>query len=125
MAYITPLDLTALRRHQIVAFHPPQLPRARWIMRIVGLPGESLMIATNGLAIDDATMIAALPPGAQVSSEWIPPQMALVTTQRQWVLGPREVFVIGDNLSTANDSRYWGPLDVSNIIGVVTLARKR
>jgi type IV secretory pathway protease TraF len=38
---------------------------------------------------------------------------------KEWRLLDDEIFVVGDNLATANDSRYWGPLKVRAIIGVV------
>ena len=37
--------------------------------------------------------------------------------QRSFVLGPSEYFLLGDNSSKSADSRLWGPIQASAIIG--------
>ena len=36
-------------------------------------------------------------------------------------LGPHQLWVMGDNRNDSNDSRYWGPLDDSRVIGKASL----
>ena len=36
-------------------------------------------------------------------------------------LGPDQLWVMGDNRNDSNDSRYWGPLDRSRVIGKASL----
>jgi signal peptidase I len=87
-------------------------------MRIVGLPGEQVEIKSNSLSINGAVVTDERMPRALRSGKWLTPLLDQYPTPHRWVLGSDEVFVVGDNLANANDSRFWGPLKVTGIIGV-------
>ncbi len=110
-----------LRRYQIVMFlaPPPFFPNEKWVMRVVGLPGEHLELATNGIRINASEIAVHALPTALRNRPWLTPRMLEGSAQRQWTLSSNEVFVVGDNLGAANDSRLWGPLDISKILGVL------
>ena len=88
-------------------------------MRVVGLPGERVEIGPNSFQINGSDMAEADIPAALRSKQWLTAQSFESSGRRQWALGPDEVFVVGDNLGAANDSRFWGALNTSNVIGVV------
>lgn len=102
------------KRWDVVAFEPPMFTNQLWVMRVVGLPGESVLITNDTLSING------------VSSD-IPRHMTNVTYVGMGGFGvgapfkiPKDsYFVLGDNSKNANDSRYWGALHGSNIIGRV------
>jgi signal peptidase I len=108
-----------LRRYDILVFRSPLHTDTKWAMRVVGLPGEQLELGTNSLAIDGAELGETNLPSALQNKRWLTPQVLEVSVQRRWTLAPNELFVVGDNLGAANDSRFWGPLSLSNVVGVV------
>jgi signal peptidase I len=115
------LKRDALRRYQIILFRSPLpiIPNEKWVMRVIGLPGEQVEIRTNSFLINGSDPADNELPAVLRKKQWLPAQVLKSSRQRQWSLGPGEVFVVGDNLGAAHDSRLWGPLSFSNVIGVV------
>jgi signal peptidase I len=110
-------------RFQIVLFKSQtQDPAAdAWAMRVVGLPGETVRVDTNSLQIEGAAIERYNPPAVLRDRHWLTGQTADVAKRREWLLGRDELFVVGDNLDRANDSRVWGPLKLSDMIGVAEM----
>ena len=111
------------RRWDVVAYHATATEV--FCKRIVGLPGETLTFDGNGGITVDGVAAAMPPvlagrchavptyaaPGGQRYADGVPIR-----------LGPRQVFLIGDNVNQSYDSRMMGPADVSALIGVADLA---
>jgi signal peptidase I len=91
-------------RGDIVIFRFPLDPERRFIKRIIGLPGEYVVIHDGQVTIDgiplDEPYIAA------------PPRYS-----GEWDIQPGQVFVLGDNRNNSSDSQTWGPLPLSQLIG--------
>lgn len=115
-----------LKRYQVVVFRSPQhvVPTGIWIMRVFGLPGEQVDIDTNSIRINDSIIMPDGMPKPFRDKQWLSTQSFESSGRRQWRLGQDEIFVVGDNLSTANDSRFWGPLHLSNVISIVVSKAK-
>jgi len=114
-----------IQRYDLIVFRSPIDTQAKWIMRVVGLPGESIAISTNTLLINGVELPMDSMPTALRQKSWLTRQLQESSTPRQWNLTSEEVFVVGDNLDNVNDSRYWGPLKLSMITGVVLNVRAR
>jgi signal peptidase I len=111
----------APNRFDIVIFHLPVHPETFSVSRIVGLPGETIQVRGTNLYIFSAalTNVFSLKPflGTNYISETLPElQTGVVKSVR---VPTNAVFVIGDNASYALDSRNWGALPISQIIGRV------
>jgi signal peptidase I len=84
------------------------------IKRVAGLPGETVQMQDNALYVNGTRV--------ELPGETIPPDPAADDPGSYGVsnplkLGPDELFVLGDNRSVSEDSRYWGPLKRDRIIG--------
>lgn len=97
-------------RGEIVVFRSPTDNSTFFIKRIIGLPGDHLVIQNGYVFINDR----------QLNEEYLNSNLKTFGDQ-DLVLGEREYFVLGDNRSFSFDSRNWGPLDRNHITGVVRL----
>ena len=94
-------------RSEVVVFRYPKDPSKFFIKRIIGLPGETLRLKDNEVALKDAA-----------TGEWREieePYLASGEATSLWAsqevtLAPDEYFVLGDNRAVSSDSRYWGAL---------------
>lgn len=85
--------------------------RARFIVkRIVGLPGETVQATRGVVVINNVRKLPEryLSDSAHLSAKFPP-----------IVLGSDEYYVLGDNRDSSRDSRFFGPVPRSSILGVV------
>lgn len=98
-----------IQRGDIVVFKPPASVQTEdnipFIKRVIGLPGETISINKGTVYID----------GEPLNEPYIFEKPAW--DFKPYVVPDNMVFVMGDNRNNSNDSRYWGPLPVQNIIG--------
>jgi signal peptidase I len=81
-----------------------------YIKRVVGLPGDHISIH-NGHVIRNGRMEKA--PYAQPCTAGI-----FCTFPKTFVVPPGDYFMMGDNRGESDDSRFWGPIRQSWVIGV-------
>lgn len=104
----------APKRGDIVVINPPVAHDKPFIKRIIGLPGDTILIRdskvmVNGVALNE-TNIAE------------PPRYTYPTDGRPYTLGPDEYFVLGDNRNASEDSHFFGPIHGSAIMGKTWIA---
>ena len=93
------------KRDDIVVFRY-QADGTYLIKRIVGLPGENVVVRNGELAIN----------GSAFSD---PYSTGRITGTASTTLGAQEYFVLGDNIGASLDSRYIGPVMRSQVVGSV------
>lgn len=98
------------KRGEVIVFRNPSNTSEFFIKRIVGLPGEEVIINDNDVTINGEKIDEVYLGGA-------------VDVEGQYIfqLDEDELFVMGDNRPQSFDSRSWGPLGDGLIIGVVRL----
>ena len=99
-------------RGDVVVFRYPADPSIFYIKRVIGLPGETVSINRGNVTVTTTT-------GERLTlaEPYIVNEDATYT--KSVMLGRDEYFVLGDNRPNSSDSRVWGPLPRSDIIGRV------
>lgn len=115
------IDELSYRFHQpqrgdIVVFRYPNDPKQFFIKRVIGLPGETVDIAGGQIKIFNAK-----DPNGVVLDEKSYLDQDFTATTRTVTLKNDEYFVLGDNRAASLDSRYFGPVKRSFIVGRVWL----
>ncbi len=97
-------------RGEVIVFRAPVNMRDYYLKRIIGLPGERVKVADNKVIVYNTNH----PQGVVVEEDYLTEETdgAITVT-----LGPDEFFVLGDNRSASFDSRRFGPIKRSEIIG--------
>jgi len=97
-------------RGEVIVFRNPNDTDEFYIKRIVGLPGEEVVVSDNEVAVD-----------GEVLDEFYLPDDIKIDGRYVFQLDDGEYFVMGDNRPQSFDSRNWGPLGEELIIGAVRL----
>lgn len=91
-----------------------QAPRTL-IKRIIGLPGETVIVNGEGVRIINEEN----PQGFLLNETYVQATNLGGPTGMSLTLQPGEFFVLGDNRRVSSDSRTWGVLPGSDIVGRV------
>ncbi len=93
------------QRGDVIVFHYPLDTSIDFIKRVIGLPGDTIHITNTSVIVD----------GLALHEPYI--NLPFNFENNTWKLGPDQFFVMGDNRENSLDSRSWGPLNRSYIIG--------
>jgi signal peptidase I len=102
------------KRGDVIVFEPPEGyrengPDIPFIKRVIGVPGDTVEIRdgavwVNGVELDEPYVYAGQP-----TTAW--------TDQTSWVIAKDQYFVLGDHRAASQDSRAFGPIPRSSVIG--------
>lgn len=94
------------------------LEAGTYVMRIVGLPGETLRITDVGLMIDDKPTVLRNVAGKIHYS--LLEEAVFLSPKVESVMVPKDnYFMMGDNTNGSKDSRFWGFLPTNKVTGKV------
>jgi signal peptidase I len=112
-------------RGQVVVLHPPILnSKQYYIKRVIGLPGEKIEIDNGSVVIFNSTHpegVVVVEPYLSSQNLTFPHDATIVGGKKIIALGPGEYFMMGDNRLASSDSRDWGVLKRSEMVGKVFL----
>lgn len=101
-------------RGEVVVFKYPRNPRQYFIKRIIGIPGDTVLVEDGKLYMKDASGNAV-----EIDESWYLADD--IATQgynfSEITLGDGEYFLLGDNRSASYDSRYFGAVEDSFLVG--------
>jgi len=89
--------------------YPPD-PQQVYVKRVVGLPGDHVVIRDGALRIE-----SPIADGSVTSEDWQAAQQT--ADDAASLIPPDAYYVLGDNRSASRDSRYWGFVPGANIVG--------
>jgi len=104
------------QRGEVIVFHYPADETVYYIKRIVGLPGETIKISNGEIKVFNSEQ-----PNGFILDENYLSSGVKTSGQEDVVLKGNEYFVLGDNRNYSFDSRSWGNLTKSEIVGLVRL----
>lgn len=102
-------------RGEVVVFKYPENPKEYFLKRIIGLPGERVKVSEGQITIYNKQH----PEGVVLDEPYLPDDL-LTSGDRTFVpLSDNQYFVMGDNRPNSYDSRRFGAVDKSLVIGRV------
>lgn len=101
-------------RGEVIVFKYPLNTRTYYIKRIMGLPGETVEIKSGQVTVYNDEN----PKGLVLNETYLPQGLATDGNIKKH-LNRDEYFVLGDNRLSSSDSRRWGVLPKSDIVGRV------
>lgn len=105
-------------RGQVIVFHYPKDPSKVFVKRVVGLPGDRVVVKNGQVTVYSKDHPGGFNPDAKYEASGT---TTLIDTDD--TVQPGNVFVMGDNRTPGGsfDSREWGELPSSYIIGNAVL----
>ena len=104
------------KRGEVVVFHYPGDESTYFIKRIIGLPGERVVVSGGHVTIYNSEN----PDGLELKETYLPAG-TLTDHPIDTPLKAGEYVVFGDNRSYSFDSRSWGVLKKQEIVGLARL----
>lgn len=103
----------SLVRGDVIVFEAPREKERHFVKRIIGLPGERVKIINGAVLINGQL----LDEGAYLSDDVTTNGGSFLLEGQEVTVPQKNYVVIGDNRSGSSDSREWGFVDESKIIG--------
>lgn len=125
------LKQAKIHRGSVVVFDAngvdPQVSvKTEYVKRVIGLPGDTVEAENGNLYVNGKKVDQSYISKSERSSGTGTWTLHSISQENSWVLHngaykvPKgEYFVLGDHRSVSNDSRYWGFVPKSKIVGVV------
>ncbi len=104
------------QRGDIIVFRYPQNPQEYFIKRLIGLPGEKVQLKDGDVYLYNQQS----PDGFKLNEPYLSPGTKTYGFNEEILsLGRDEFYLLGDNRNSSKDSRSFGPVNKSFIIGRV------
>jgi signal peptidase I len=96
------------RTGDIIIFHAPPEPGEDFIKRVIGAPGDRILIQDGQVYVNDILL----------KENYIADSPSYTG---QWDVPADSVFVLGDNRNSSSDSHVWGFVPLKNVVGKALL----
>jgi signal peptidase I len=105
-------------RGDVIVFNPPSTWTADttpFIKRVIGVPGDTVAIRDDGFVYVNGVRLDE--PYTYRNSAGLNEPTEVSPDQTRWVVPEGELFVMGDHRQASADSRVFGPISTSAVIG--------
>jgi len=106
--------LKPIERGDVIVFRSPKNPDIEYIKRIIALPGDKVMIKNQQVYVNDQIINESYISAA--TNLW---ESGFLREGEPLIVPQDHLFVMGDNRPRSSDSREFGPIPISSIIGYV------
>jgi signal peptidase I len=120
-------DLHGVDRGNIVVFTTPPNencagpPVSDLVKRVIGLPGETISLKDGNVYIDGRLLPEPFLPPKIRDDTYPGPSTEPYSLHQPYRVPAGDVYVMGDNRPFSCDSRFWGPIRESTIVGKVDM----
>lgn len=97
----------SVARGDVVVFRYPRDPAKSYIKRVIGVPGDRILIERGRVYVN----------GRRLTESYVPRDFIDGRSYPELVVPDHSYYVLGDHRSMSNDSREFGPVDESYIYG--------
>jgi signal peptidase I len=97
-----------VQRGDIIVFHFPMNPDEELIKRVIGLPGDRVVVQDGRVFVN----------GRELNEGYI---AAAPLYSGEWTVSEGHLFVLGDNRNDSSDSHSWGLLPFDKLVGKAIL----
>lgn len=125
------VDINEPERGDVMVFFPPHMNKTYYIKRVIGLPGDSVTQRNRRLYVNGEPVptepLAVIPDGraryrvsrAEFGESGHLLQENISRPDRDFsvVVRPGHYFMMGDNRDNSSDSRVWGQVSKTDIVG--------
>lgn len=105
-----------MKRGDVVVFHYPRNHKLFFIKRIIGLPGEIIKVHNGKVFIQNKENSGEI----ELKEDYLPKDLK-TKGNINYMIKSDEYFVMGDNREHSSDSRVWGAIKSSDVVGKVFL----
>jgi signal peptidase I len=108
------------KRGDVIVFTEPALsqfgqdPNKQLIKRVIGLPGERVVVHDRILTVYNKDYPEGFQPDATLPYGNV---IGVTPIEGSWTIGKDQIFVAGDNRTNSLDSRTFGPIEAHAIVG--------
>lgn len=108
------INIGELKRGDIVIFNDPTEPTKLVVKRVIGLPAETIRISGGFVYINNQLLEEPyLEPNVYTNIK----HNHTIKENEEYEIGPESYILLGDNREHSRDSREWGALHKTSIIG--------
>jgi len=112
-----------VREGNVVVFRHPPLDHCGGpqkddlVKRVIALPGQTIYSSGNSIYVNGRLLAEPYLP----HDDPLGPPIPDASSQHPYRVPPGEFYMLGDNRAASCDSRYWGPIKGSSMVGKVVL----
>ncbi|MEK6793323.1 MAG: signal peptidase I [Spirochaetota bacterium] len=108
--HLTRFGLRPVTRGEIVVFEGKRAEDGYFVKRIIGIPGDHIVIRDGTVTVNSIVLRE--------------PYASATTGTLTLDIPADHVFVLGDNRAVSEDSRSYGPVNITRIVGTAVLIYK-